>query len=76
LDQFVRATAKVDLIDRHIAEHGLIGEDGEVAPAMRVYTSLLNSARLSLARLESHVDHGRHDPSKVLIDYLDADNST
>jgi hypothetical protein len=55
LDQYVRLTAKVDLIDAYIAEHGLIRGDGEPQPVMKLYVSLQNSARLALQRLEAHL---------------------
>lgn len=62
LEAYVRLQAKVDLIDRYVDEHGLIGKDGEPLACMRLYVSLQNSARLALVRLESHLRDG------VLVD--------
>jgi hypothetical protein len=58
LDAYARLVAKLDLIDRYVAEHGLLRADGEPQPALRLYVTLVNSARLALARLEEHVRAG------------------
>jgi hypothetical protein len=55
LEHYVRLTAKIELIDRYVDEHGLLRDDGEPQPAMRLYVSLHNSARLALQRLEQHL---------------------
>jgi hypothetical protein len=68
LDLYCRTTAKVDLLDRFYAEHGLIRSDGSPQPSVAFYTSLVNSARLALARLESHL-HAR-DPGLAGIEAL------
>lgn len=73
LDLYVRLVSKVDLIDRYIAEHGLLRSDGEPQPALRLYVSLANSARLALVRLEAHMDNTRR--KSPLDDYLDANYS-
>jgi hypothetical protein len=67
LDQFVRLTAKLDLLDRWLAENGLLRADGEPQPALRLYPTLANSARATLAKLEDHVQRRiRLDPLEVL----------
>jgi len=55
LDQYVRLVSKVDLLDTYLAQHGLLRADGEPQPCLRLYTSLANSARLALTRLEDHL---------------------
>jgi hypothetical protein len=55
LDGWARAAAKVRLMDAWIQEHGLLDEDGNVPGFLPVYFTALNSARLSLARLEGHL---------------------
>jgi len=73
LDQYCRVTSKVALIDKWIEQHGMIGADGEPAAALRLYASLVNSARMALAKLEQHllVD-APVDPSSKLQQYIDA----
>lgn len=68
LDLYVRLMAKVELIDVYVGEHGLIRDGGEPQPAMRLYVSLANSARLALGRLEDHLRSRRlgPDPLEVL----------
>jgi hypothetical protein len=51
----VRLTAKLDLIDGYCIEHGLLRLDGEPQPALRLYVSIANSARLALVRLEQRM---------------------
>jgi hypothetical protein len=70
LDAFVRLAAKVELIDRYVAEHGLLREDGEPQACMRLYVSLHNSARLALQRLELHLRATGRDPVEQLGSYL------
>jgi hypothetical protein len=55
LEHYCRTTAKIVLIDRWLDEHGLIRDDGSLQPCMRLYVSLTNSARATLARLEEHL---------------------
>src|SRR5262249_39779234 len=55
LDAYVRLVAKIDLVDRYLAEVGLIREGGEPEPVLRFYVGLQNSARLALQRLEAHL---------------------
>lgn len=74
LDLYARNIAKVQLLDEYLAQHGLLTADGEPQACMRIYTSLCNTARLSLARLEAHVAEQRNDPAARLIEYLDADS--
>ncbi len=70
LDSYVRLVAKIDLIDRYVAEHGLLRADGEPQPALKLYVSLANSARLALVRLEDHLRKQKRDPATVLAQYL------
>lgn len=72
LDQYVALRAKIDLIDAHVAERGLLREDGEPQPALKLYVALQNSARLALARLEEHVRARQSDPVVDLHRYLEA----
>ena len=72
LDAFVRLAAKVELIDLYVAEHGLLRDDGEPQPCMRLYVSLHNSARLALQRLELHLRATGRDPVEQLGAYLSA----
>jgi hypothetical protein len=44
LETWARAMAKAELIDRHIAEHGLFRENGELQPAMTLFLTLLHMA--------------------------------
>ncbi len=55
LELCVRSTAKLALIDAYIDEHGLIREDGSLQPCVRIYPTLLNSARSSLRALSEHL---------------------
>jgi len=55
LDLYCRTQAKVELIDAFVSEHGLVRPDGEPQAVLKVYTSLVNSSRLALARLEAHL---------------------
>lgn len=70
LEHYCRTTAKIVLIDRWIDEHGLIRDDGSLQPCMRLYVSLTNSARATLARLEQHLRSRDVDPADRLSDYL------
>jgi len=55
LNLLARTTAKIELADAWLVEHAMIDEHGEVAPIMRVYVSLTNSARLLTQRLEQEL---------------------
>lgn len=50
-----RLLAKVDAVDRYLDDVGLIRDDGEPEPVLRLYVSLVNSARLTMQRLEEHL---------------------
>jgi hypothetical protein len=54
LDTYARCMAKVQLIDVHVGARGerMLSNGGEPDPAMKLYVSLFNSARLSMAKLE------------------------
>jgi hypothetical protein len=70
LDHYCRLAGKTELIDTYIAEHGMLRDDGEPQPCMRLYVSLHNSARLALQRLEAHLQASARDPIDALNDYL------
>ena len=72
LDLFCRLSAKIDLLEQHLAEHGLLKADGELQPALKQYVALANAARLALARLEAHVGDRAMSPSAVLDVYLES----
>lgn len=55
LDSWARAQAKVELLDQYADRVGWLNEDGEPMPGAKHYFTALNSARLSLARLEGHL---------------------
>jgi hypothetical protein len=50
-----RLLAKLDSVDAYLDEHGLIREGGEPQPVLKLYVSLVNSARLTMQRLEDHL---------------------
>ena len=70
MDSYCRLVAKIDLIDKYVAEHGLIKADGNPQPVLALYVSLANSARLALTRLEDHLRKTKRDPATVLQQYL------
>jgi len=72
LDLYCRTIAKVGTIDAYVGERGLIRADGEPQPCLRLYTTLVNSARLALARLEQHVRARTTDPVADVQAWLDA----
>lgn len=72
LEAYVQLRAKIDLIDGYVAANGLLREDGEPQPALKLYVSLQNSARLALGRLEAHFNETLGDPVMELNAYLDA----
>jgi hypothetical protein len=55
LDLYVRAVAKVELLDRFFEANGFLDEKGEPRGGVKVYFVAVNSSRLALARLEEHV---------------------
>jgi hypothetical protein len=55
LDLYVRAVAKVEAMDRYAADYGFLDAKGKPRGFAAVYVSMLNSARLALARLEDHL---------------------
>lgn len=71
LDLYCRLMSKIELADRYLSEHVLLKADGEPQPVLRVYSTWVNSARLSLARLESHLGARAKSPHVVLTAYLD-----
>lgn len=50
-----RLLGKLEAVDAYLDEHGLIREDGEPQPVLKLYTSLANSARLTMQRLEDEL---------------------
>ena len=67
LDAWARAQAKVELLDRWADEHGFLDEDGNLPPWHTFYLAAVNSARLSLAKLEDHLrDVAGPDPLAAL----------
>jgi hypothetical protein len=69
LDNWARAQAKVDLLDRYFARCGFLDETGEPVPATRLYFTALNSARLALTRLSEHLK-ARQPDGETLADVL------
>jgi hypothetical protein len=66
LDNWARAQAKVDLMDRYFTEHGFLDADGEPVGATKVYFVAVNSARLALSRLREHLNAQEHSPLPAL----------
>lgn len=71
LDSWAQCQAKVELIDRYLDQRGLIREDGELQPVMKLYVSLVNSARLSLGKLEASML--QRERGGKLADFVDAE---
>jgi hypothetical protein len=68
LDNWSRAQAKVEILDWHFEQVGLLDESGEPRGATRIYFTALNSARLSAVRLSEHLKtRGLGDPSMVVV---------
>jgi hypothetical protein len=57
-----RVLAKIDVADDYVERHGMLRADGEPQPVMKLYVSLVNSARLTMARLEDHLRAHGDDP--------------
>jgi hypothetical protein len=55
LDNWARAQAKVELLDRYFAARGFLGEAGDPQPATKLYFVAVNSARLAIVRLSDHL---------------------
>jgi hypothetical protein len=70
LRQWSTTTAKAELIDAYIAEHGLMRADGTPQPAMQLYVALVNSARHALTKLQQSL--GNRPRRDELADYLAA----
>jgi hypothetical protein len=62
--------AKLESVDAYLDENGLIRGDGEPQPVLRLYTSLANSARLTMQRLEAHLRESADD-GEPLAAYLE-----
>ena len=71
LNAWSRLEAKCELVDRHVNEHGLIREDGQLAPVMAAYISIENSARLALTKLEEALRAERGRREETLGEYLE-----
>ena len=67
LHSWAAAQAKVELLDRWADEHGFIDDEGNLPGWTTFYLAALNSARLSLAKLEDHLrDVAGPDPLAAL----------
>jgi hypothetical protein len=55
LDSWARAQSKVELMDAWSAEHGWLDDAGKPPAFVAVYFTAVNSARLSLAKLEGYL---------------------
>jgi hypothetical protein len=55
LDIYSRNMAKVQLMDRWVAEHGWLDEKGNPPPFAAVYFTALNAASRALVKLEPHL---------------------
>jgi hypothetical protein len=70
LDNWARAQAKVELLDAHFAQHGLIDAAGEPSPATKLYFTALNSTRLALKLLEQNLVERHKAKGGALSSYL------
>jgi hypothetical protein len=68
IDVWARGFAKVTLLDQFYAERGLI-RDGEVDSSLKVYFTGLNSSRVALERLSTHL-RSLGEPGVTLEGYL------
>ncbi len=66
LDNWARAQAKVDLLDRHFESVGFLDAKGEPVGATKIYFVAVNSARLALSRLREHLHAEEHSPLPAL----------
>jgi hypothetical protein len=66
VEAYVRAAVKVRLYDAWLEEHGLVNGEGATPSFMPTYVALLNSSRLSLARLEDRLGLHVEDPLPLL----------
>lgn len=66
VEAYVRAAVKVRLYDEWLEEHGLVNGEGCSPRFMPTYVALLNSTRLSLARLEDRLGLHVEDPLPLL----------
>jgi hypothetical protein len=55
LDSWARAQSKVELMDAWSAEHGWLDREGKPPAFVNTYFAAVNSARLSLAKLEGYL---------------------
>jgi hypothetical protein len=72
LEVWARCASKARTVDAYLGEHGLIRADGTPQPVLAFYTSLQNSARLAMTRLEASLRDTRPDPTLSLRNYFDA----
>lgn len=74
LDNWARAQAKVELMDRYLEQRGLVDQDGNLPGFMATYFAALNSARLALSKLEGHLKaRSPEDPFAQYIDVEEGD---
>jgi hypothetical protein len=68
LEHYVRLTSKVVLIDNYLDEVGVLDEQGQPQPCMKLYVQLHRTALSALGKLEAHLDVG----APTLEEQLDA----
>ncbi len=72
VDLLARSLSKIQLIDEHYASQGqVVDADGQPAASLPIYVALLNSARLTAAKLAEHMNR-KGAPTASLADYIDA----
>jgi hypothetical protein len=71
VDLLSRSLAKLALLDKHYAAAGIVREDGQGQATLPLYVSMLNSARLTAARLADHMAR-QGEQGEDLADYIAA----
>jgi hypothetical protein len=71
LEAWARTAAKVEAIDHYVAANGLIRDDGEPQPALKLYVSLVNANRLAMTKLEESLRADKADGDDTLSDYIE-----
>jgi hypothetical protein len=68
LDNWARAQAKVDMMDRWTEQHGWLDEKGNPPPFVNTYFAALNSAQRALGKFADHLKaQSQVDPSMVAV---------
>jgi len=70
LDNWSRAQAKVELLDRDFDANGFLDGDGNPRGGVAVYFAALNSAARTLTKLEAYMRDRARDPVAELNRYL------